>query len=82
MSMASTSPPTPPTQGWKVTTQVERTQVGQQGQLVMGVTVGFTTDSGLQGTVFVPETQYNAGTIRQLISQKVAAMSAVAGLTG
>lgn len=79
----SDTTPVPSMNGkWRVTSQAETSEPNGQGQFVKGITVAFTTGHGVQGTVFVPEAQYNTDTVRQLIAQKVAALDAVGGLTG
>jgi hypothetical protein len=67
---------------WNVTTQFETTQADQSGRYVSGVQVGFQTVSGLQGSVFIPESQYNPDYVKQTIDTKVAQMEQVQKLKG
>lgn len=52
------------------------------GPYVQGVNVAFGTDSGLSGTVFVPQDQYNVETVQAAVSAAVQRMVAVHRLTG
>jgi hypothetical protein len=65
---------------WSVTTQSEGMGIGANGLATRGVTVGFTTPDGTAGSVFVPESQYNADNVRALIVARVATLEAVKGL--
>lgn len=67
---------------WQITSQLEQTGQDANGRYVEGVKVSFTTAAGLMGSVFVPNTLYNAASVRQLVAQRVAQMSEVHGLNG
>lgn len=79
--MADSMVPQPQQSSWRVTSQTEQTQPNGLGQFVQGMMVAFITGNGVRGTVFVPDTQYNTDTVRQLISQKAAALDAVGSLS-
>ena len=68
--------------GWTVTGQMEVTAPDSTGRYVPGVKVSFTTVTGLSGTVFVPDAQYNTERVRAAINERVAQMLAVHGLGG
>lgn len=68
--------------GWTVTGQQESTEVTQDSRVVSGVRVYFTTASGVQASVFVPQLQYSADFVRTAIAQKVATIEEINGLGG
>jgi hypothetical protein len=72
--------PTPPSTGWRVTSQQEGDDL-QDGRFVPGVRVRFITAIGQSGSVFVPREQYNANTVRAMINAQAAEMDAVGGLS-
>ena len=67
---------------WKVTNQTEAVQPSPTGPLSKGFNVYFTTSNGLNGSVFVPESQYTEVIVRQMIADKVAQMTRVQSLGG
>lgn len=67
---------------WSVTAQQQQTAQDSTGNYVAGVKVTFVTGSGLSGSVFVPESQYNAETVRAMVAARVEAMAAIAALNG
>lgn len=67
---------------WSVTYQTETMGVGPAGLPVAGVRVGFKTGTGQEGTIFVPDASYTPDAVRAAIAERVAAMAAVAGLSG
>lgn len=67
---------------WNVTTQSETTRPDGTGRFVSGVLVGFQTSNGLQGSVFVPDSQYNADQVQQLVQSRVDQMVGVQSLKG
>lgn len=69
-------------EAWTVGSQQEATGQDSLGHYVPGVNVSFQTVSGMVGSVFVPNTQYNADTVRQMIAARVARMVAVRDLEG
>lgn len=68
--------------GWHVTAQLETMAPDQNGQFVRGVQVSFQTDTGLTGTVFVPNTSYTTQAVSKLISARVVQMESISRLSG
>lgn len=66
---------------WTVTSQMPATRPGPGGAFQAGVTISFTLTTGAQGRVFVPETQLNVATARQMIAQKAAVLAGIGSLT-
>jgi hypothetical protein len=74
---------TTPAPTWKVSSQIEATEPDQAGQLVSGYRVYFTTGGGQAGSVFVPMAVYtNVDAVKELISNQVTAVHAIANLNG
>lgn len=71
-----------PGAGWTVTGQLEQTGLDANNRYVPGVKISFTTAGGLSGSVFVPDSMYNAASARAAIAARVAQMSEVHGLNG
>lgn len=67
---------------WTVISQREDFQAGPSGNLTAGVVVTFTTASGITGSVFVPNADYQPEKVRALIAARAASMEAVHKLTG
>jgi len=67
---------------WHITTQNQTTRPDAQGNFHEGIMVGFQTSNGLSGSVFVPNTQYNADNVKEMIQQRVNNMQEVHALTG
>ena len=67
---------------WRITSQLETMAPNASGQYVRGVHVTFSTDTGLVGSVFVPNQQYNPGMVAEMIAQRVKQMVAVHNLNG
>lgn len=67
---------------WHVTGQQETTRTTPTGGFATGVTVLFTTASGVSGSVFVADAQYNVDRVRELVSARVDQLEAVQGLSG
>jgi hypothetical protein len=65
---------------WQVTTQQERSMPNARGGFDQGVQVGFRTKGGLEGSVFVPNAQYDAAHVKELIAARVASMESVQAL--
>lgn len=66
---------------WEVTgQQADQTQITQAGQVVTGHVVYFTTGEGNSDSVFVPDGQYNANTVRRLIEARAAIADEVGSL--
>lgn len=77
-----TSDNTPaPAPSWTVTYQQESQQVDTGNRVVKGVTVGFQTGTGQQGSVFVPDTQYTPDQVRTAIAARAAQLDTIAGMT-
>jgi hypothetical protein len=69
--------------GWRVTGQApNQTDVSADGTVVEGTRVYFQMNSGTQGSVFVPQTSYNAESVKQRIIEAVSHLHAVNNLTG
>ena len=74
---------TPPAQvTWSVTSQQEVTRADPTGRFVPGVLVGFRTTAGVDGTVFVPDSQFTPETVRAMVQARVQRLSAVGALQG
>lgn len=73
--MAATGP------AWTVISQVETMGIGPTGTAGSGVKVTFRTMDGTTGSVFVPDAQYNADTVKAAIIAKAATLAEVKGLT-
>lgn len=68
--------------GWTVTDQQETTDLGPDGRATIGVRVNFKTTKGITGSVFVPRAMYSVANVQAAISDYVAQLHAVAGLSG
>lgn len=66
---------------WRVTGQVERTQIDPTGRPVQGMTVTFQTGSGTTGSVWLPLPLYTPDNVRKAIGEAASGIEAVAGLT-
>lgn len=71
-----------PPVNWHVTGQMETMAADQTGQFVRGIQVTFQTDSGLVGTVFVPNSSYTSQAVQHLISARVVQMESINRLSG
>lgn len=58
---------TPQTSGWTVTSSTPATNIDSSGRVIKGYQVTFTTGLGHNGTVFVPESQYQPDMVRAAI---------------
>jgi hypothetical protein len=67
---------------WRIESQIEDIQPAGAAGFTRGFKVGWITDSGIRGTVFVPETQYTPENVTALVSAAVANAALVAGLSG
>lgn len=65
---SSLRPPVNPTVTWAVTSQQETVDKGPDGRLTSGYRVFFTTQSGVQGSVFVPKAMYSVANVRAAIA--------------
>lgn len=70
------------TGAWKVTAQTPGTQPDSNGRFVPGMTISFTTASGVDSSVFVPEAQYSAEIVRGRIAAKAMEINRISGLEG
>lgn len=78
--MTESAPSTPTT--WQVTGQQETTEQAINGGFVSGRRVYFTTGNGNGGSVFVPDTMYDADTVRRMVSAAAANVDAIGSLRG
>lgn len=67
--------------GWRIEYQIEGIESGGPGGFTKGVTIGWVTDAGIHGTVFVPLSDLTPELVKERVSAAVAARSAIAGLT-
>lgn len=67
---------------WKVTNQLETTDLTPTGQAARGVKVTFQLSTGEFGSVFVTQAQYTPDAVTAAIAQQAQVMIAVKGLTG
>lgn len=67
--------------GWKVTSQRETSAPDPSGNYTEGMVVAFTTRGGVSGSVFVPNSQYNKATVKQMIGERAAVLDDVQSLT-
>lgn len=67
---------------WHVTTQVQQAGRTAAGAFVPGVLIGFATDNGHQGTIFLPQAQYTPEAVSAAVTEQVRLMRDVGGLTG
>lgn len=68
--------------GWSVTSQQQVPGQRADGAYVDGWRVGFRTNNGHTGDVWLPASTFSLDTLRVAITEKVAAMQAISGLTG
>lgn len=67
--------------GWTVTAQVTDQIVNTNaGQTVVGAYVYFITGDGNEGSVFIPDTHYNAATVKAAVEAKAALLDEVGRL--
>ena len=62
---------------WKIVSQQEMTQPDAMGRYIKGVTVGFTTENGISGSVFVPDAQYSVDNVKKLVDARAQLMMGV-----
>lgn len=70
-----------PQASWSIGPQQQATQPDAAGRFTQGILVHFTTGKGNQGTVFVPEAQYNPTNVAAQVQAKANAMDAVSALS-
>jgi hypothetical protein len=68
--------------GWSITFQEPATDLGLNGRPVSGMRVHFKTSSGIDGQVFVANTQYSAPAVAAAVADKAAQIEAVQRLKG
>lgn len=66
---------------WTVISQAETMGIGPTGVAGSGVKVTFRTLDGTTGSVFVPDAMYTADNVKAAISDRVAVLASVKGLT-
>ena len=74
------APPPPPR--WRVQSQLPTTVLDGNGNYVPGHRITVALARGTTFTVDVPNTQYNAERVTELINEKAATVEAIDGLTG
>lgn len=67
---------------WRIESAIEDIQAAGTQGFTRGVKVGWVTDTGLRGTVFVPDNLYTADNVAQMVTAAVANAVNVAGLSG
>jgi len=82
MNAPSSRPPSAPVTGWRVTDQVQTTDVDAQGRPVRGMRVSFQTGAGVTSSVFVPENRYTPDNVRATIAAAATQIDQVHKLTG
>lgn len=70
-----------PGRGWTVTAQTETTELGPSGRYEDGLLVSFTTQHGVETSVFVPRRLYSPERVRAMVADKAAAVDAVSRLS-
>lgn len=70
-----------PGRGWRVTAQTETTQLGPSGRYEDGMLVSFTTQHGVEGSVFVPRRLLTAAAVRDQVAAHAAELDAISRLT-
>jgi len=69
--------------GYKIESQVQAVGVGPDGRPVEGWKVGYFVESlGIHGSVFVPQSRFNANTVRALIADQIGHHEAIHKLSG
>ncbi|MHB1853482.1 MAG: hypothetical protein ACYCSJ_01460 [Acidimicrobiales bacterium] len=66
---------------WRVVSQQETSEVAPNGQITRGWRVVYTV-GGTQGSVFVPQAQYNRQTVAAMVAAAAAETSAISNLSG
>lgn len=80
--MSNQLQPNMPSDAWHIVSQQETMQVVPPQGATRGVMVYFSTPTGLNGSVFVPDAQYNPANVKAAIAARVHQMNLVQGLTG
>lgn len=66
---------------WAITGQLDgQLQVGTAGQVITGTVIYFQTGEGNQGSVFIPQTRYDAKEVRKVVQVKADVMDEVSAL--
>lgn len=65
-----------------ITTQVHQQVPTANGQLTGQWRVGFTTPSGVESFVMVPDAEYNAAQVHSMVAARVATIESVQALNG
>ena len=84
--MTQPSPPLrPPVAGaitWTITYQQEVIGPGPDGRLAPGYTIGFRTQGGVNGSVFVTRAMYTAANVRAAIAEHARELDQVQAMGG
>lgn len=75
-------PPNAPQSNWRVTGQTEVMQPGPGGTVVDGYKVSFTTQGGVEASVFIPRSLYTPDNVRASIAAAAHQLDLVQGMTG
>ena len=68
---------------WQVFSQVDATEQGAGGKLIRGKRVYYRLlDGGTESSVFVPENEYNAERVKQIVAAQAGHLAAVNELAG
>lgn len=74
--------PNAPTSKWRVEYQQETVGLGPDGRAVDGVKIGFETEAGHHGSVFIPKARYNPENVKAAVATAAYQMDLVGGLSG
>jgi hypothetical protein len=66
---------------WEVTSQYSGTDVSVPGKIEQGYYITFRTGNGHDGTIFVPRSKYDPGTVKSAIASEAALLDAVGNLS-
>lgn len=71
----------PQTSGWTVTSSQPTTTLDSAGRPIKGYQVTFTTGLGHNGTVFVPDSQYQPDMVRAAVKAQAQIVDAINSLS-
>lgn len=66
---------------WKITGQTPGFDTTPGSGLAKGTTVSFVVNGNIQGSVFVPDSQFTVENVRQAVAAEAAKLAAVQSLT-
>jgi hypothetical protein len=72
----------PQSVGWRIINTVPTMGIGPDGKPAKGQDVTYQLDTGDSGTIFVPDAQFNANQVGQLVTAHATNLVAVKGLSG